>query len=399
MRIAHFSDLHYAANTLTEVDRCFGFAVDRAIEANVDVAVISGDSTDHQLDLHIRAVSALASQVRRLADHCPVLMLQGTFSHEPPGTLDVFRLLGGRFPVYVADRIGQVALAGRQWVASADWCFETFPEGTQLVMSCLPTVNKAVLAGLAGVADAAQAMGSAISAVLAGWGIVNDKARASGIVTAGTGHGTISGCVTEHGVPMAGLDHEFTLGALFSAHASAFMVGHIHKQQTWQRDGRMIGYAGSMGRLHYGEVDPKGFLLWDIDVNGATAKFIETPARTMVHLDFVGAPDMEAIKKAAAATGGAFVRVRWEVPEEDRDTVDRTAIEAILGNAAEVRLEGRILPTVRSRADGILKARTLAEKVLKWCEVTGIRHEGLVDRLEALNLKDPEAIATEILQQ
>src|SRR5213593_2827816 len=94
IRVAHFSDLHYAGATLAEVDRCFGFAVDHAIARGVDCAVISGDSTDHALEVHAPAVAALARNVRRLADHCPVLMLQGTFSHDPPGMLNVFRLLG-----------------------------------------------------------------------------------------------------------------------------------------------------------------------------------------------------------------------------------------------------------------------------------------------------------------
>ncbi|WP_204334206.1 hypothetical protein, partial [Klebsiella pneumoniae] len=68
----------------------FSPAVNRAIELAVDVAVISGDATDHALDLHAPAALRLLAQVRRLADHCPVLMLQGTWSHEPPGTLSVF---------------------------------------------------------------------------------------------------------------------------------------------------------------------------------------------------------------------------------------------------------------------------------------------------------------------
>ena len=96
IRVAHFSDLHYAGATLTEVDRCFSFAVDAAIARGADCAVISGDSTDHALEVHAPAVEALARNIRRLADHCPVLMLHGTFSHEPPGALNVFRLLGGR---------------------------------------------------------------------------------------------------------------------------------------------------------------------------------------------------------------------------------------------------------------------------------------------------------------
>ena len=106
IRIAQFSDLHYGTKTLTEADRCFGAAIDRAIALGVQVAVVSGDATDHALDLHAPAAERLFAQVRRLADHCPVLMLQGTFSHEPPGTLAIFRFLGGRHPVHVAERIG-----------------------------------------------------------------------------------------------------------------------------------------------------------------------------------------------------------------------------------------------------------------------------------------------------
>src|ERR1700690_2334012 len=122
IRIAHFSDLHYSEKHLTEADRCFTYAVDRAIGMKVDAAVISGDATDHALDVHAPAVERLARNVRRLADHCPILMLQGTYSHEPPGTLSIFRLLGGRYPVHVADRIGQVALTSDgRWITSDGW--------------------------------------------------------------------------------------------------------------------------------------------------------------------------------------------------------------------------------------------------------------------------------------
>lgn len=76
IRIAHFSDLHYGPRNLAEADRCFSVAIDRAIALGVEVAVVSGDATDHGLDLHAPAVGRLAVQLCRLADHCPVLMLQ-----------------------------------------------------------------------------------------------------------------------------------------------------------------------------------------------------------------------------------------------------------------------------------------------------------------------------------
>ena len=132
LRVAHFSDLHYAGATLTEVDRCFSFAVDAGDRARRGLRRDLGDATDHALEVHAPAVAALARNIRRLADHCPVLMLQGTFSHEPPGALNVFRLLGGRFRVHVADRLQQVALIedGR-WQESPGWRFEQIPPGAR----------------------------------------------------------------------------------------------------------------------------------------------------------------------------------------------------------------------------------------------------------------------------
>ena len=397
MLLAHFSDLHYAPETLDEVDRCFGAAIDAAVEAGAEAAVISGDSTDHRMDLHSPAVLRLASQVKRLADHCPVLMLQGTFSHEPPGTLDVFRLIGARHPVFVADRIQQAALMTEgRWVASGQWRFDEPPAGARAIFSLVPTVNKAVVAASVGAENAALAAGEAIAEVLRGMSVVNEAARERGIPTVGVGHGTVVGCVTEHGVPMAGLDHEFTTGAIFASGCSAFLLGHIHKHQGWEKDGRRIAYAGSVGRLHYGEEGPKGFLLWDVRPEGSDFRLVETPARRLIHLDFPGLPDMAAIEAAAKEAQGAFVRVRWQVDEEHRDFVDRKAIESMLSGAAELKLEGRVIPVSRVRAAGISRAESLHQKLLRWCEATQTPPDGLAERLDRLLAAEPEIIAESI---
>ncbi|MES2354826.1 MAG: hypothetical protein V4568_10595 [Pseudomonadota bacterium] len=152
MRVAQLSDLHFGdAKTLPEVERCTKAAVDAVIAQGADIAVISGDSTDHAIDVHSPSFVALARQVRRLTDYCPVLMLQGTFSHEPPGTLDIFRLLGGHYPVYVADRIGQVAWCGNDgWIASRSWVFDSIPDNVEILFTCVPTVNKAFVAAAVG---------------------------------------------------------------------------------------------------------------------------------------------------------------------------------------------------------------------------------------------------------
>lgn len=405
IRIAHFSDLHYGTKNRVEADRCFGAAVNRAIALGVEAAVLSGDATDHALDLHAPAAERLFAQVRRLADHCPVLMLQGTFSHEPPGTLAIFKLLGGRYPVHVAERIEQVALTAQgQWLVSTGWCFDLLPSGARALFSCVPTVNKAVVAATVGAADAAQAVGEHLAVLLRGFVPTNRAARLQGLPTVGISHGTVFGCLSEHGVPMAGFDHEFTTGALFAAEAQAFMLGHIHRHQFWEQAGRAgrqcIAYPGSIGRFHYGEEGEKGFLVWEVDADQARFALEPTPARRTVDVVFDGKPDLEELRAAVAQQdiAGAFVRVRWTVADEDRHEVDRRAIERLLEGAAETKLEGRIVPVVRIRAAGISQLAQLADKVRVWAQVTEVRVEPLLACLQTLSGQEPEAIVERVIR-
>lgn len=402
IRIAQFSDLHYSTRTLTEADRCFSYAVDRAIAMHVDAAVISGDATDHALDVHVPAVERLARNVRRLAEHCPVLILQGTYSHEPPGTLSIFRLLGGRYGIHVADRIEQVALThDHRWLPSPGWHFDSLPCATRALFSCVPTVNKGTVAASVGALAAAQAIGEQLETLLRGFAPLNRAAGDRDIATIGVSHGTVYGCLTEHGVPMAGFDHEFTTGSLFGAGAQAFMLGHIHRHQAWERDAQVIAYPGSIGRFHYGEEREKGWLLWEIDTSKARFTLDATPARRTIDITFEGKPDLVAIERVVAEQGvaGAFVRVRWNVPDEDRHDVDRYAIERLLDAAVEVKLEGRIIPVIRTRAAGISRASTVAEKVRVWAGSTQVHVEPLLACLEALQSRSPEMIAADVLDQ
>jgi exonuclease SbcD len=405
LKIAHFSDLHYSPDNLVESDRCFSFAVGDAIKQKAGVGVISGDSTDHRLDAHAPSLHALATQVHRLANAMPVLMLQGTFSHEPPGTLNNFALMGGVHEVFIADRVQQVARAGGRFTPSSGPVFtprefrEIVSMQPEVVFTCLPTVNKGQLAVSVGALAAGTELADVLAAYLAAAGRVNIELRAAGIPTVGVSHGTVNGCTTEHGVTMAGFDHEFSIGALFDAECSAFMLGHIHKNQFWERAGRRIAYPGSIGRFHYGEEGDKGYLLWGVFADESVSLLIPTPSRQMLSVEFDGPPDMARLAEVAAAAGDKFVRVRWQVDEEHRQSVDRDAIAAMFADASGLKMEPRVLPVIRSRAQGISLETTVEGKVVRWCELANVESDPVVERLQLLDSGDAEAIGAGILSR
>ncbi|CAE6962857.1 metallophosphoesterase family protein [Paraburkholderia domus] len=399
MKIAQCSDLHYSPENLVESDRCFSFAVGDAIARGADVGVISGDSTDHRLDAHAPALNALATQIHRMADAMPVLMLQGTFSHEPPGTLDNFALMGGRFDVFVADRVQQVALINRKFVASAGAVFDAgelesvLSQHPEVVFTCLPTIHKGQLAISVGAADASTELAEVLTGFLVRAGKVNTVLRATGVPTVGVSHGTVNGCTTEHGVMMAGFDHEFSVTALFEAQCDAFMLGHIHKSQSWTHAGQQIAYPGSIGRFHYGEEGDKGYLMWQVAANDAQSELVATPSREMITIDFDGPPNMERLAELASTSADRFVRVRWQIDDEHRQVVDRSAIEALFSKSAGLKLDARILPVMRSRAEGISQEVTVDRKLARWCGLANVDAGPLIERLQLLAMDDPEATA------
>jgi exonuclease SbcD len=218
-------------------------------------------------------------------------------------------------------------------------------------------------------------------------------------------HGTVFGCTTEHGVPMAGFDHEFTTGSLFDAGAQAVLLGHIHHHQCWERDGglgrRRVAYAGSIGRFHHGEAGDKGFLLWQVGADSATCRLETTPARRTVDISFDGKPDLGALRAALVAqpVEGAWVRLRWSVPEEERNDVDRAAMRELLAGAAGVQFEGRILPVVRVRSGGIGQAGAMRDKVAAWAVVVGARPEPLWSCLDELAADETQRIVDAALSE
>jgi|SRR5450830_179144 len=402
LNIFHFGDCHYSQQNLEESDRCVGHLVECAQNEIPDVIALTGDSTDHRLEAHSSALRALALRIKQCSEIAPTILLQGTYSHEPPGTIEMFGLLSGKYPIAIANRICQIALTDKStWLYSDGPLFredEIELKNIKGVFTCVPTLNKASVAAALGAHEAAEEMGIQIQRYLKGAAVMNIYFQNNGIPTIGLSHGTVHGCVTEHGVPMMGNDHEFTQEALFDAQCSAFMLSHIHKHQYWEKDQRLIAYAGSIGRFHYGEMGDKGFLKWTVGVESASFVLVVTPSRVLMHFDYDGVPDMCELTEASKHCLGANVRVRWQIDQEHSQIVNREQIIGIFKEANEIKIEVRILPIQRTRCEGINAEISTAGKLKRWCNLTEVEPEPLVERLEVLSLMSSIEIASNIIR-
>lgn len=386
MLVAHLSDLHYCAKHLDWVDKAVAFSVADAASRNVEAFILSGDSFDSSIATHEPAYHRFIARIAEMLDIAPVFVLAGTQSHDRPGALTSLKYMRGRHTIYVADRIAQVALRMSAHSDSADWVEiasdGTIPDSTRLLVSALPSINRANVQAMAPEAST----GDLVSDLCRSWSITCTAARTMGIPTVGVSHGTVNGCVTESKQALVSADHEFGTGSLFSAEASAFMLGHIHLHQAWQQAGRRIAYPGSITKLIYGHAGDNGYLLWDVRLDGADFELVRTPERRLVDIEYKGPPDLADLRTRLRDLAGAWIRLRYTVDEEHRHTVDSKAIKDLMAEAAvaEFKIEARVNPVQRTRAAGIAKAVSTADKLARWAELSGVEVAPLLPRLAQL---------------
>jgi len=396
MNIFHASDLHYCTKHLKIVDRAFSAAVDHAIETEAECAVISGDSFDSAINVHEPAVTALIRQIQRLADKMPVLILQGTFSHDRPGSLNVLGAMFTLFPIHIADQAEQIKLVINdmnplecEWLPISE---ERFGFSDAAIFNCLPSLNKAE--------PEIVKIGAAkyVQALMNKWAFENATANVPTILVS---HGTVNGCVTESKHAMISPDHEFSSDVLFSSECNAIMLGHIHKHQSWKNGVQTIAYPGSITRLVFGHNDPVGFLIWKVSTEATFVEFVPTPAPRLIDITFDGAPDVdELLAHAENVDEGDHVRIRYSIDQDFAHTVDKEQIRNIFHHVDVLKIEGTINAVQSVRAKGIGTAMTIDEKLGYWAVTTGDedRLDDLSERLEQLRTMDPDQIVAGLLK-
>lgn len=412
MRIFHVADLHYCHKHLECVDDALGLAWTRfTADGPADAWVIAGDSFDATMDIHQPAFSAYLGRVLTMADHAPGIVLQGTFLHDYPRSLEPLRAAALRapHPILVADAPGIWALIDepggkQQWRMSHNGV----EPGAKLCAICVPSLNRADPA-----VREAGAQGYVMQ--LAQWAEpVATAYRLAGIPTILVTHGTVTGCLTESQHAMVSPDHEFSLDTLEAFGADAVMLGHIHQRQAWRVLGATgheteIAYPGSLAVLVFGRDTDTGYVEWNLPRRSGESgyRFHEVPSREMLELEYDGPPDMTEIEEYADSiardkTVPVSVRVIWTVDQEHAARVDSRRIRALLEAAgATVKLVGKVNRVQSVRVKGIGSATTMPEKLALYLQTTGDESQlgALNERLALTMSHEPETIAGMIAER
>lgn len=396
IRLVHLGDLHLQATHPRNADRLA--ALDQVIEREqqVNAWLIPGDLFHARSTVQDR--NDLAVRLMRMADRAPVLLCYG--NHDAPGDLDIYGALRARHLVTVIDKPQVVDLPA---------------SGTMdVAIFVLPYPNKAGLVSYG--VDREHLHGEtqkAMDLIFMEAAAQLETYRAEGGPTLMMGHVSVAGAVSSVGQPQIGTELEISQAHLDRLGPIPKLLNHIHKHQV------VVGatYAGSLCRLDWGEIEPKGYVVADYETcpeRHWAVRFVKLDVPPMYHVEAqLNAASMEleyAVTRgpdgvaldAPATWAGCDVRVRVRYPQAERARVDLCldVVRRRFADARRLEIEPVVVPDRALRAPKVVAAQTLDEKLAAWAEVSGVSWAGeIVARAAELQSGESDAVVAGVRER
>ncbi len=343
VKCLHIADLHFGVDNygytnpqtglntrLEDFSKSFGFAIDHAIENEVDLVLFAGDAYKRNSPSPTEQ-RELVKHFCRLADAgIPTVMISGNHDipvmHGRAASIDIFRSLRPeKFFIYV----NQPTLGENK-----PPMIET--KNGPIGVCCLPYISPSFLRQnerfkeLKG--DALkEAYEEFFTDVI--YAMANELPEE--IPKVFMGHLTVHGCSIGAYRGVALMSDEIQILPATLAHSGYDYValGHIHQHQNLSpRKEVPVVYSGSIDRVDFGEVDErKGFVIAEIQKGGADFEFHPIPVREFVDIYVEYDENVELTERVRKEIQkenviDAIVRVRYVATDEESQSLDAKAI-------------------------------------------------------------------------
>lgn len=332
IKILHLADLHIGMENHGRVDPVTGLhsrlvdylnrfdeAIDKGLEADVDLVLIAGDIYKSRTPnpTHQREFAKRINRLRK-AD-IPVFILTGNHDISPSAgrahSIEIFETLmvdgvtiADRPRLYVIEtKAGPLQIMSMPWVTR-----HALLTKEELRLSSFLEVEAMLLNRIENfLRTTAEELDPSMPSVL-------------------TVHGSIDGATTgsEQQI-MLGKDLIFPRGMVSHPNIDYVAMGHIHKHQVLGEHPPIV-YPGSIERIDFGEErEPKGCVIVELEKGNTRWEFVELAARPFVtlHVDIRN-------------TANPAERISQAIEKRDlTDAVVRVKIEALPQQGPQIRTE------------------------------------------------------------
>lgn len=367
MKIIHIGDQHLGGAYPEKAAASFDFLTAELWENQdspafrPDLIVSTGDLTDRPLHVHSEHLRPFLHFVQR--SECPIVLLQGTPSHEPLGAIEnIAAVSDGKIITITSPHcvvpLGNLFIQGMPAL--------TRPQLAKWVRGIDPTID--------GFADPDAAIKAILAYQAGSW--------PSESIRVYLYHGVLRGCTTATGQTLAGGVLEIAREDLALANPTVVLCADIHLAQEW-RDPCLVSYCGSSHPVNWGELDQKSFSVVEFDGDSALLTRVPFPHKPMVklELEFTGEQHDGVWEFINCGTGydsscsdysalkGYEVKVVYTIPREIAASVDDAFVRLLFhSEGIELAAVERVVKSEkRERIEGIRSITSTRAQYEAWC--------------------------------
>lgn len=259
MRILHTADIHACKEHEAEVMKSLGEINSYIDENPVDLAAIAGDWWDATVQNTAQGgLDRFLGQLQKIADKTPVVMVEGTPSHDVDGSLDVIKRIQSKKGITILEPGVPYFLMAEKVVTREN----LFRDASLLILGIPEPRKKYLLVnGTAGKSDTEEAVRAAMHQLCFQLAAIRKQYACLPCLV--VYHGEIAGTTLQNDQTVErGTGIAITIDDLADIGADYYALGHLHLPQ--QVGTLPAYYSGSVYAKNFGETHKPGFNVVEI---------------------------------------------------------------------------------------------------------------------------------------